>query len=243
MKKNITIKEIRQKYQYYGLYSGFVNDHILSLLSPYFTKVAIKGGLIPNQVTLLMILSGIIGAALFSVPNQYSRVAGIVFMTLWYIFDLSDGEVARITKKYSKYGKEIDYTAHTINHPLYTLSFITYTIQYDLTLSLIIVALGLFDSIFRNIQTFDIIWALKESKDAPHNDTHSTIKHSFMQIIKYVFLNISAFPVFVNIFPILLLLWNVGAFYYAVAALIATIIIDIISVARWLRRIVYYSAS
>lgn len=85
--------------------------------------VALKLKMIPNVVTLCMIIIGIIGAVLFAMPQLWCKILGVVFIHLWYITDLSDGEVARITKRFSKYGTDIDYYAHMINHPLFIAAF------------------------------------------------------------------------------------------------------------------------
>ena len=47
---------------------------------------------------------------------------------------MSDGQVARYTKTFSKYGEELDYVAHHICHGLFIASFAVnlYFLQYNL---------------------------------------------------------------------------------------------------------------
>lgn len=112
----LNYKEIRSKYQNK---TWFLCDRYALIISPFITKEMLRMKLRPNIVTLLMMISGIIGAIMFSFDNLALRILGIVFIHLWYVLDCSDGEVARITKIFSRMGKEIDYTAHIINHPYF----------------------------------------------------------------------------------------------------------------------------
>lgn len=111
-------KEYRQKYQ-----PKFQEDVLMGYLisepiSFIFNKLFYRDNLIPNRISFLMFLSGVIGALLFFTPF---KIAGFFFMHLWFIFDAWDGAVARQTKMFSKYGKEFDYFVHTIVHPLFFL--------------------------------------------------------------------------------------------------------------------------
>lgn len=232
MRNNITISEIREKYQYHGLYSQYINDHMLALISPYFTKIFVSKGIVPNKVTGLMMLFGVIGAILFAIPNLYIKWIGIVAFYLWYAMDLCDGEVARITKNFSTYGKELDYTAHAIDHPLFTLSFML-NVYEDMILVFLIAALGLLDSIFRNFQTFEVVWRLKEISEG---ESSSVASKGVMRFLKYIFLNLSTFPLFVLIFPIVVMFSYKYAYIYVVAAIITTITIDFLSIKSWLSR-------
>ncbi len=232
MKKVITYKEIREK-QYHWLYDGFLNDHILAFVSPFFTKLFIKYNIVPNKVTGLMILFGVLGAFFYAIPCLYFKIVGIILFMLWYTMDLCDGEVARATQTFSKYGKELDYTAHAIDHPLITISLMLNTYESDALFTVLIGCLGFLDSIFRNFQTFEIVWRLKENEEVKPS---AKIKHSLARFIKYIFLNISTYPLFILVFPILLLTCYKVAYIYVVFAIFATLVVDLISVRSWLKR-------
>lgn len=136
---------IRKEYQHHELSSMVFVDPYATLLSPFVTKLCLRLRLIPNAVTLGMIGSGIVGAVLFALPFLWGKILGTVFIHLWYVFDCSDGEVARITKRFSKFGTEIDYTAHVVNHPLFLFSFLLTLLQADTgwsTLSLCLIFFG-----------------------------------------------------------------------------------------------------
>lgn len=139
-------------------------------VSPYLSSFYIKRGTKPNTITLHMIYSGILGAVLFALPNIYMKVLGALFIHLWFILDCSDGEVARYTKQYSNYGKELDYMAHLINHPLFGISLFFSLVQlnqYSVNLLLLLIfTSNLLDYLTRNLNTLDIVIQLK-TKDIP----------------------------------------------------------------------------
>ena len=157
---SLSVKEIRCKYQHNKFYDGYLVDHFCQIFSPYFTWLFVRLGWTPNYVTSLMIIFGILGATFFVIPSLSFKIVGVLFIYLWYIMDISDGEVARATKTFSKFGQEFDYTAHVINHPLFVLSFTLCIIQANILYGLLIVGLGLVDMIFRNLVAFNSIKTL-----------------------------------------------------------------------------------
>lgn len=163
------VKQI-QKNNKPALKEFFLASFLISQrVSPYVSSFYIKKGTKPNTITLYMIYSGILGAVLFAVPNIYIKVVGALFIHLWFILDCSDGEVARYTKQFSKYGKELDYMAHLINHPLFGLSLFLSLAQlnkYSFYMLVLLVFLSnLFDYLTRNLYTLDIVINLKTKSD------------------------------------------------------------------------------
>lgn len=121
---------VRKQTPLYAIYDSTLVAWLFSArISPLFTAIFLKYGVRPNSITVLMILSGLFGAALFAVDNIYVKVAGYVFIQLWFVMDCSDGEVARITKDFSKFGAEMDYLAHILTHPSFQISFLISAIQ------------------------------------------------------------------------------------------------------------------
>lgn len=97
-------------------------DALCITISPLFTSVFVKYNIAPNTVTLFMILFGIIGSLLLLLPSICLKSIGVLCLLLWYVMDCSDGETARITQRFSKYGKEMDYMAHLVCHPLFVIA-------------------------------------------------------------------------------------------------------------------------
>ena len=128
---------------------------VYSRISPLLSWWFIKKKVAPNTITLLMIISGLIGAVLFSIPLLLCKIVGFMLFHLWFTLDCSDGEVARYTKKLSLFGREFDYMAHIINHPFFNLSlFLTYLQmgKYNVALlSIIFISFISIELIFRNL--------------------------------------------------------------------------------------------
>lgn len=133
--------------------------------SYYISAIYILKNKTPNYVTSHMIYSGIIGALLFMQDNIYIKIIGVLFIQLWFILDYSDGEVARETKIFSKYGREFDYLAHIINHPLFSLALLFSLLQlkrYNVTILIVLFLLStILDLVNRNIFAFRTIIDLK----------------------------------------------------------------------------------
>ena len=119
---NLSYKEIRT-YSPMGRWnSRSVADWLCMPLSPFFSTKFVKWQLRPNTITLFMIFFGIVGSLFFALTKWEFKVLGIICYYLWYIMDCSDGEVARITKQFSTYGRDMDYWAHLTCHPLMNLA-------------------------------------------------------------------------------------------------------------------------
>lgn len=172
-------------------------------LSPFFVNVFLNLKIKPNTVTVYMIIAGIIGAMLFAFDNIWFKFAGYIFMLLWLILDCADGEVARITKTFSKFGKELDYIAHIINHPLFNIAFLLSLIQLNkynaILLAIISILLISSNLINRNLFSMYIIYDLKVK---PKNVILNKQKISRV-IIDYIISILIFFPNFVLIFPLM----------------------------------------
>lgn len=121
--ETLSYRAIRRDYQHHAVPEEVLLDHYAKAVSPLLTPLFVRWKVTPNGVTVAMIVSGVLGALLFAMPWMPSRIAGALLIQLWMILDCCDGEVARITRVFSKFGTEMDYLAHAVNHPLFCLSF------------------------------------------------------------------------------------------------------------------------
>jgi len=202
-------------------------------LSPFIANVFLNLKIEPNTITVYMIITGIIGAILFAFNNIWLKFTGYIFMMLWVILDCADGEVARITKVFSKFGKELDYIAHIINHPLFCISFLISLIQLNkysaISLSMISILLISSNLIRRNLLSIGIIYNLKGNlKNRILN------KQKLVRIIIKYFINfLTQYPNFVLIFPLLYFIdisMNVSlSFIYFIIITISSLFFTIIS--------------
>ena len=209
-------KTIYNEYQHsdYGWLKGIFIDNYARIFSPFITRVALKLKMIPNVVTLCMIIFGIIGAALFALPQLWCKILGTFFIHLWYITDLSDGEVARITKRFSKYGTDIDYYAHMINHPLYIAAFGYSFIQLGYDTVWVLIAMFVYvtaELSIRIVYCFELMH-LKDDNNA--GQSNGTLNISFTYLIRFVFTNLCEFPNTALIYPIIFMLSAKIGFYY-----------------------------
>ena len=172
-------------------------------LSPFFVNIFLNLKIKPNTVTVYMIIAGIIGAILFAFDNIWFKFTGYIFMLLWLILDCVDGEVARITKVFSKFGEELDYIAHIINHPIFNIALLIsliqlnkYNIMFVSMVSIILISSNL---VSRNLLSMYTIFELKvKSKKVISNK-----RKLYRVIISYLIGVLTQYPNFVLIFPIL----------------------------------------
>lgn len=240
--------EVRNNYRG-GTY--FWCDSYAQLLSPLTTSILLKLKLIPNIVTLLMIISGVIGGILFSFNNNLIKFVGIVFIHLWYVLDCSDGEIARITKIFSKMGKEIDFTAHIVNHPIFLLSFAISLLSLDNTTNreLILICLFLLSSlelINRNLLSFSEIYSLKVVKNSESVNDENKAKQNRSKIKKFIIhivTNITILPNFVLLFPLIYMadvfLGTTLSLYYFFLKTIIMIVMVMYFTIAWIKKILF----
>lgn len=86
-----------------------VDTHIVDYVAMAFSKLFIQLHIIPNVITVLSGLSGVAGGVLLAlnrgpVPDLF----GVLLVFLSAVFDASDGQVARLTKHYSRLGRILD---------------------------------------------------------------------------------------------------------------------------------------
>ncbi|MEW9527098.1 CDP-alcohol phosphatidyltransferase family protein [Microbispora sp. NPDC049125] len=81
-------------------------------LSIYATWVLVKTPLSPNQVTGLMIVSGLAAGAVLAIPGIWAAVGAALLIQLYLLLDCSDGELARWTGRTSITGVYLDRVGH-----------------------------------------------------------------------------------------------------------------------------------
>lgn len=102
---------------------------ISSFVAAFFALKKVR----PNTISVLMIPSAIAGSILFSLPFLWAKILGLALFQIWFMLDLVDGQVARFTSIFSKYGRELDYVIHHICHIFFIISFAVtfYEINYS----------------------------------------------------------------------------------------------------------------
>jgi hypothetical protein len=87
---------------------GFFTTFFVSTWSRYVARWAARAGLTPNQVTVIALCIGLLAAAAFATGERAGYVAGAVLLYLSFVADCVDGQLARYTRRFSKFGAWLD---------------------------------------------------------------------------------------------------------------------------------------
>ncbi len=112
--KKITYKEVRAIQKEDIRANRIIYSHNRHFSSP-FTYIFIKLGISPNTITTFNFFIPILGFIFLSLGTYLSIIVGILFFNLFFIFDQSDGEAARLQNRGSIEGIYLD----IINHYIY----------------------------------------------------------------------------------------------------------------------------
>jgi hypothetical protein len=112
-----SLAEVRAKGQPPEVLARLNDEHwfgrlYMRKLSPYATIIFARLGWSPNAVTVCFMISGVAAAALAAVPGLP------VLIQLYLLFDCSDGELARLTCRFSATGIYLDRMGHYIAEAL-----------------------------------------------------------------------------------------------------------------------------
>jgi len=78
----------------------------------YLTWLLLHTGLMPNQVTALTVLLGVLGSVLLALPGGGWALAGALAFLAHHLMDKVDGDIARFRKVYSIVGVYLDELGH-----------------------------------------------------------------------------------------------------------------------------------
>jgi hypothetical protein len=87
---------------------GFFTTFFVSTYSKYIARWAARVGLTPNMVTTISLLIGIAAAASFATGERAGLIAGAVLAYFAFVTDCVDGQLARYTRTFSKFGAWLD---------------------------------------------------------------------------------------------------------------------------------------
>ena len=87
---------------------GFFTTFFVSPYSKYIARWAARRGLTPNQVTTVSMLIGAAAAGAFATGTRPGLVAGAVLLQAAFTADCVDGQLARYTRTFSKFGAWLD---------------------------------------------------------------------------------------------------------------------------------------
>jgi len=85
-----------------------IDTHVIDYIAMAFSRLFIKLHIIPNVVTVLSGIVGVAGGVLLCFGGLWTDICGVTLIILSAVFDASDGQVARLTKRYSNLGRTLD---------------------------------------------------------------------------------------------------------------------------------------
>jgi phosphatidylglycerophosphate synthase len=95
---------------------GFIARHFDRRISQFISKKLAHTNITPNQITLVGMIIGLIGALLLSRPGYWPKLIGSLLFVFCVIVDGVDGEVARLRLKESSFGHYLDIVTDNVVH-------------------------------------------------------------------------------------------------------------------------------
>lgn len=103
----MNIKEVKKQGR--EMYpDNFLDNKVARFISPYIAYGLQKFGITANQVTIVNHLIGLLGGALLAFGTHSAIIWGASLLLFNFLLDRVDGDIARITNTYSKFGRLID---------------------------------------------------------------------------------------------------------------------------------------
>ncbi|MDY0040800.1 MAG: CDP-alcohol phosphatidyltransferase family protein, partial [Desulforhabdus sp.] len=95
---------------------GFMARHFDRRISQFFSSRLVRTKVTPNQITLMGVSIGLIGALLLSLPGYWPHLLGSLLFVFCVVVDGVDGEVARLKLMESRFGHYLDITTDNVVH-------------------------------------------------------------------------------------------------------------------------------
>ena len=113
-------------------------NNFSKIISPFFIKYDFSA----NSVTIISGLFGLSGSLLIILNNNIYNILAFLFLNIFVVLDLVDGEIARETKTTSLYGRWLDLFFDKLNEVM-LISCLTYT-SYMITGKVVTLFFGFF---------------------------------------------------------------------------------------------------
>jgi type IV secretory pathway VirB3-like protein len=86
------------------------------IISFLFVKIILPFPITPNQISMAALVMGVISAVFYAFGSKEALLIAAVFYAMYYLFDLSDGQVARLKKNGTRIGRIVDGIADYVTH-------------------------------------------------------------------------------------------------------------------------------
>ncbi|MBN1405546.1 MAG: CDP-alcohol phosphatidyltransferase family protein [Candidatus Omnitrophica bacterium] len=199
------------------MYRKFIVRKISIFLTMIFLRLKISA----NTITVLSMLCGVLAFLCFIISNYIGFLLALIFMQLWYLFDTSDGEVARYHRyidnaedKLSLSGLFFDNINHHLVHMLIIFGFSIAIFKLDPDLKVIIAGFFLMTSVLfvrlvSDCKSTAFLSRITKKKSFQVLTNAYTIPSSNTGLKVWIFsraYSLFLFPKMLNIFSILIIL-------------------------------------
>ena len=93
-----------------------VDRYVNRTLSEPITRLVVRWPVTPNQVTVVSLLTGLLGAWLLACDGAAAALCGLLLFQLSVVLDHVDGEIARLKFQFSRLGKWLDnFSDHAVD--------------------------------------------------------------------------------------------------------------------------------
>ena len=131
-----SIKELRQKLQ-----TGVAgHPYLQRVLSIYITRLLLSTAVTPNQVTVVMLLTGVAGALSLALGYVW---LGFFLVYLCILLDASHGGVARYRQRYSLRGVYLDLLNHIAMEGIFFLGLTFWVADISGTPDILVLVIGI----------------------------------------------------------------------------------------------------
>jgi hypothetical protein len=137
---------------------GFFSTFVLRKISKVFTRAALNLKLKPNFVTVVSFLVGVFAAIEFSRSNY---ISGALLLQISLILDCVDGEVARYTKQFSRFGAWLDALSDRVKEFM-AIGGLAYSVQDSVKNIWILATIAVILQTVKHISDYDFT-AVRES--------------------------------------------------------------------------------
>jgi phosphatidylglycerophosphate synthase len=169
-----SLKELNQKCQkpHYKTVGNWMVRNILRDAALPITWALLHTKVTANQITLLSLLVGLLGIAMFSTVSTLTFLLGTLLLQLWYLLDHVDGQLARYHQTASITGRFFDFLTHHIIHVAIFFALGVY--MFNVTGNVMFMIWGFVLSLF--MMSFNLIHDAKSKAFVEHMLKHETIK-------------------------------------------------------------------
>jgi len=209
----ISLDEIRSNSKRSNFEKNIRLNFFSARLAPYCTWVFANMGLKPNHVTLLFFLAGVTAAMLVLSNKGAYVILSYLLYRAHLVLDVSDGELARYQKRFSRNGAYWDYLTHSLVYPLFFANMgIALYLRYGMMEFLFMASFGAISIGFFDAAKNDYYRALFANRvtldEYSSSDSEASSGKSIFKRTHPVFFEVFSFEGLITLYVISFFFWG-----------------------------------